>query len=111
MEETDYSSSGDIRIRTLDNIVKEDPCPDCGRTYTVRESVSVRLNYQKAPSWEGCVDCWVKRTTPKPNPGEFPWRVGTKVGRTIYDVNDVLIGVMDTPELATRVVEAVNGTD
>jgi hypothetical protein len=37
-----------------------------------------------------------------------PWRVGRKVGRTIYDANDQLIGVMDTPELAKRVVEAVN---
>ena len=35
------------------------------------------------------------------------WRVGRKVGRTIYD-GDTLIGVMDTPELAARVVEAVN---
>lgn len=50
------------------------------------------------------------------------WRVGTKVGRTIYAVvsddcddcddpaklNDVLIGVMDTPELAEEVVIAHN---
>ena len=35
------------------------------------------------------------------------WRVGRKVGRTLYD-GDTLIGVMDTPELAERVVEAVN---
>ena len=35
------------------------------------------------------------------------WRVGRKVGRTIYD-GDTLIGVMDTPELAAVVVEAVN---
>ncbi len=27
-----------------------------------------------------------------------PWRVGRKVGRTIYDANDKLIGVMDTAE-------------
>lgn len=25
-----------------------------------------------------------------------PWRVGRKVGRTVYDANDVLIGVMDS---------------
>lgn len=46
----------------------------------------------------------------------FPrWRVGRKVGRTIYqqtgpepDDTDPLIGVMDTPELAALAVEAVN---
>jgi hypothetical protein len=44
-----------------------------------------------------------------------PWRVGRKVGRTLYaqtgdDANDTdtLIGVMDTRELAERVVAAVN---
>ena len=36
-------------------------------------------------------------------------RVGRKVGRTIYD-GDTLIGVMDTPELAAMVVDAVNAT-
>jgi uncharacterized protein (DUF433 family) len=38
-----------------------------------------------------------------------PWRVGRKVGRTIYDSANTLIGVLDTPEMAARVVEAVNG--
>jgi len=44
-----------------------------------------------------------------------PWRTGRKVGRTIYvqigdepSDGDPLIGVMDTPELAALVVEAVN---
>lgn len=42
------------------------------------------------------------------------WRVGRKVGRTIYMVvddtatNDVLIGVMDSPEIAIEAVEAHN---
>lgn len=43
------------------------------------------------------------------------WRTGRKVGRTIYlqwgdepSDNDELIGVMDSPELAERVVMAVN---
>jgi hypothetical protein len=40
--------------------------------------------------------------------GARPWRVGTKVGRTIYDGSDQLIGVMDTPAIAARVVAAVN---
>ncbi len=38
----------------------------------------------------------------------LPWRVGRSVGRTIYDARGVLIGVMDTRELAAKVVEAVN---
>lgn len=38
-----------------------------------------------------------------------PWRVGRKVGRTIYDANDVLIGLVDTPELARFIVNSVNG--
>jgi hypothetical protein len=43
------------------------------------------------------------------------WRVGRSVGRTVYrqagpeaSKDDVLIGVMDTPELAKQVVDAVN---
>lgn len=45
----------------------------------------------------------------------FPWRVGRKVGRTIYrqtgpDPSDAdeLIGVMDTPALAYEVVRTRN---
>lgn len=46
------------------------------------------------------------------------WRVGRKVGRTIYlqrgpepTDDDPLIGVMDTPELARQAVAAVNAAD
>jgi hypothetical protein len=42
------------------------------------------------------------------DPDNGKWRVGRSVGRTIYNGNDQLIGLMDTPELARRVVEAVN---
>jgi hypothetical protein len=41
--------------------------------------------------------------------GTTPWRVGRKVGRTVYDVKDRLIGVMDTPDIASLVVDGVNG--
>lgn len=34
------------------------------------------------------------------------WRTGRKVGRTIYR-DEVLVGVMDTPELAAEVVAAL----
>lgn len=35
------------------------------------------------------------------------WRVGNKVGRTLYFC-DTLVGMMDTPELARKVVAALN---
>lgn len=47
--------------------------------------------------------------------GVLPWRVGRKVKRTIYQQigpdpsdDDVLIGMMDTPELASEVVRTRN---
>lgn len=46
-----------------------------------------------------------KRSSPGPwRTGR--WRTGRKVGRTIYDANDRLIGVMDTPELARKAAAA-----
>jgi hypothetical protein len=44
---------------------------------------------------------------------ETKWRVGKKVGRTVYIGDDPgdLVGVMDTPELAARVVAAVNAVE
>lgn len=46
---------------------------------------------------------------------ELPWRIGRKVGRTIYAVvgddpsdDDVLIGLMDSPRLAEAAVKAHN---
>lgn len=48
-------------------------------------------------------------------PLQNPWRVGRKVGRTIYaqirtepSDDDVLIGVMDTPAIARAAVEGHN---
>ena len=41
-------------------------------------------------------------------PYSVPWRTGGQVGRTIYDGRGELIGLMDTIELAERVVRAVN---
>ena len=35
------------------------------------------------------------------------WRVGTKLGRTLYR-NNQLVGMMDTPELAAEVVAVMN---
>ena len=48
-------------------------------------------------------------TEPTPDPLSLPWRIGSHVGRTVYaqagdgaSKTDVLIGVMDTPELAAE---------
>lgn len=38
----------------------------------------------------------------------LPWRCGRKVGRTIYDANNNLIGVMDRQQDAIAIVFAVN---
>jgi len=51
--------------------------------------------------------------TPTADYMDMPWRVGSQVGRTIYaqaeaDDKGVLIGVMDTPELADDVVKCHN---
>ena len=50
-----------------------------------------------------------------PDLASLPWRVGRHVGRTVYAVmgteasdDDVLIGTMDTRELAVEVVDAHN---
>jgi hypothetical protein len=40
--------------------------------------------------------------------GTLPWRVGRSIGRTLYDADDEFVGLLDTRELATRVVAAVN---
>jgi hypothetical protein len=48
-------------------------------------------------------------------PARAKWRVGRKVGRTVYIQTgeepsnlDILIGMMDSPELAALAVKAVN---
>lgn len=45
--------------------LKPDPCPDCKRTYVVAEAIQVRVDGRPEPVWEGCVDCWVRRTSPE----------------------------------------------
>ena len=43
-----------------------------------------------------------------PKPSEPLWRVGRKLGRTLY-VHDQVVGMVDTPELAAAIVDAMNG--
>jgi hypothetical protein len=40
--------------------------------------------------------------------GALPWRVGSQVGRTIYDAGNRILGLLDTRELARQAVDAVN---
>lgn len=47
-------------------------------------------------------------TAPEPvDTANSRWRVGTKLGRTLY-IGDQVIGMVDTPELAAQIVDAVN---
>jgi hypothetical protein len=50
-------------------------------------------------------------TEPKRPKGDLPWRVGSALGRTLYDVDGEFVGLMDSPELAQQVVDAVNARD
>lgn len=38
------------------------------------------------------------------------WRIGTKLGRTLYR-DEVLVGMVDTPEIAATIVDAMNARD
>lgn len=53
------------------------------------------------------VDRWIDLFAPAPPP-PGPFRTGRKLGRTIYNDDEILIGVMDTPELGAMVVDALN---
>jgi hypothetical protein len=58
-----------------------------------------------------CLDCGKQQGTGTATDAGEPtgkWRAGRKVGRTLY-LNDALMGVLDTPELAAQVVAALNG--
>ena len=64
---------------------------------------------------EACVACSVDpRQCPKhaPRLNEAPlgrWRVGTKLGRTLY-LDDAVVGMVDSRELAASIVDAMNRT-
>lgn len=48
---------------------------------------------------------------PKRPKGDLPWRLGSSTGRTLYDVDGEYVGLMDSPELAQQVIDAVNARD
>lgn len=101
-----------------------DTCEKCGEDYTCRLCACMRehrdneFRERLARNMEEQADVLAQlaaKGAPIPMPDqpgvgyrwEGLWRVGRKVGRTIYE-GDKLIGMMDTPELASRVVAAVN---
>lgn len=45
-----------------------DPCPDCGQEHMNGEHISLTVPASDGGTrtvWEGCADCWAKRTDPK----------------------------------------------
>lgn len=63
----------------------EDPCRDCGRTYTHYERVRWMVPPPKGDRgmrtvWEGCVDCWIRRTT-IPTPTWCEWHHDPDAGK------------------------------
>lgn len=56
-----------------------------------------------------------KPSEPSPSFRYYPMRVGRKLGRTLYlgtggdeQDDDIVIGMVDTPELAREIADAVN---
>jgi len=68
----------------------------------------------EAHEMRNCRPCrWVRGRPIDQAPATTPttrWRVGRKVGRTLY-LDDVLVGMLDTPELAAKAVAALNGVN
>lgn len=67
--------------------------------HAVEAESSRRYKYERGPA--------PGASTPTVEPR---WRVGRKVGRTLY-LDNHLAGLMDTPEMARRAVEGLNGAE
>ena len=101
-----------LRTAPAPTTVKPEPGPHAfegaGHSYIGEQECAVNLG------GDSYVPCRKPKSDPvhvQPGAGSEPavepWRVGRKVGRTLYR-GDALIGLMDTRELAAQVVEAVN---
>lgn len=64
MDNERFYANGDIRIRDTSKDLKPNPCPDCKKSYTVANSVSLNTDDNRVV-WAGCIDCWVIRTSPE----------------------------------------------
>lgn len=73
-------------------------CSNCGR----RDFIPFIDNHGKA--YQGCAHCTIL-LGPKPKPR---WRVGAKLGRTLYR-DEVFVGTVDTREIAEEIVRTMNG--
>lgn len=101
------------------------PCPHCGQTvHAVAINVGVRDTFGgpwvpgefRCPCCDDRIDDCPHRS-PLNDFALTAWRVGRRVGRTVYAVvgeapsdDDVLVGVMDTPTLAEVAVAGHNLT-
>lgn len=77
-------------------------CPSCRSLNT-----TATVDDANRPVFE-CLSCgaqWADK--PAPPPGDGPWRVGKTIGRTLYFQNQI-VGLADTPELATALTTAAN---
>lgn len=92
-----------------------DPLP--GHALTVEQAVAATMNalchaLLPAEGQDRVADLAVTADPPPSEPGVH-WRTGAKLGRTLYqhygaDPTGELVGLMDTPELAAKVAQAVN---
>ena len=84
------------------------PCPACSKPAASPEGTlqhnpglgSVTMSTEQAAAL-------LQPPSPAESKGNGQWRVGRKLGRTLY-VGDKCIGMVDTPELAAAIVEAMN---
>lgn len=61
-----------VRFRDIGREPHPTNCGDCGRLHLNGEHIVVNVPMPEPgairKAWEGCVDCWVKRTNPDPTP-------------------------------------------
>lgn len=89
-------------FRLVEMIRKEhpEPCTDCGRTYLQGENITWQVPTAEPNGhrvvWEGCVDCWIRRTNPDESRAETAYyrdlgSVTTEVEEVqVRDVTSVL---------------------
>ncbi len=103
------SSPGRVGVLCTDSWHVEACCPEFAATGHAHTEFCPGFDTPEADPavWVAMQRAAASATT---EPDEPQYRVGRKVGRTIYR-NDVLIGVMDTPELAQLAVDGMTDRD
>lgn len=62
--------STDVAIVDRSRLPHPQPCPDCRREHMMGEHISFHVPSKDGATrvaWEGCCDCWIRRT--EVNPG------------------------------------------